>query len=70
MTHAPGNGAALGGVKVCAENGWFAVRPSGTEAIYKLYAESFQGDDHLRRVMDDAQAIVHRVFVAADARTG
>ena len=70
LTHAPGNGAALGGVKVCAENGWFAVRPSGTEAIYKLYAESFQGDDHLRRVMDDAQAIVHRVFVAADARNG
>ncbi len=70
LTHAPGNGAALGGVKVCAENGWFAVRPSGTEAIYKLYAESFQGDDHLRRVMDDAQAIVHRVFVVADARTG
>ncbi|MHB1942756.1 MAG: phosphoglucomutase (alpha-D-glucose-1,6-bisphosphate-dependent) [Acidiferrobacteraceae bacterium] len=70
LTHAPGNGAAFGGVKVRAENGWFAVRPSGTEAIYKLYAESFHGHDHLRRVIEDAQAIVHRVFVAADTRTG
>ena len=55
---APGNGAPIGGLKVIAENGWFAARPSGTEDIYKIYAESFRGADHLRRILEEAQAIV------------
>ncbi len=58
LTHAPGNGAALGGLKVVAESGWFAARPSGTEDIYKIYVESFRGTDHLRRILDEAQTIV------------
>jgi phosphoglucomutase len=58
LTQAPGNGASIGGLKVIAENGWFAARPSGTEDIYKIYAESFQGADHLRRILEDAQTIV------------
>jgi phosphoglucomutase len=58
QTHAPGNGAALGGVKVSTENGWFAARPSGTENVYKIYAESFQGPDHLARILKEAQKIV------------
>ena len=58
ISHAPGNGAPIGGVKVVAENGWFAARPSGTEDIYKIYAESFRGEDHLRRIVEEAQAIV------------
>jgi phosphoglucomutase len=59
LSHAPGNGAPIGGVKVIAENGWFAARPSGTENIYKIYVESFRGEDHLRRIAEDAQAIVN-----------
>jgi len=58
LTSAPGNGASIGGVKVIAKNGWFAARPSGTENIYKIYAESFQGADHLRRILEEAQTIV------------
>jgi phosphoglucomutase len=58
LTRAPANDAPIGGVKVCAKNGWFAARPSGTEDIYKLYAESFLGADHLARILGDAQAIV------------
>ena len=58
LTHAPGNGAPIGGLKVVAESGWFAARPSGTEDIYKIYAESFRGADHLRRIIEEAQAIV------------
>ncbi len=58
LTHAPGNGAAIGGLKVCTENGWFAARPSGTEDIYKIYAESFHGEDHLRQIQQEARAIV------------
>jgi phosphoglucomutase len=58
LTQAPGNGAAIGGVKVLAESGWFAARPSGTEDIYKIYAESFRGADHLRRILEEAQTIV------------
>jgi len=58
LTEAPGNGAAIGGLKVVAENGWFAARPSGTENIYKVYAESFLGTEHLRRIQREAQAIV------------
>ncbi|HOT95712.1 MAG TPA: phosphoglucomutase (alpha-D-glucose-1,6-bisphosphate-dependent) [bacterium] len=58
LTRAPGNGAAIGGLKVVTENGWFAARPSGTEDIYKIYAESFKGRDHLRRIQEEAQAMV------------
>jgi phosphoglucomutase len=58
LTSAPGNGAAIGGLKVVAENGWFAARPSGTENIYKIYAESFRGAEHLQRIQQEAQAIV------------
>ena len=58
LSHAPGNGAPIGGVKVIAENGWFAARPSGTENIYKIYVESFRGEDHLRHIAEDAQAMV------------
>ena len=58
LTHAPGNGAALGGLKVCTENGWFAARPSGTEDIYKIYAESFIGEEHLHQIQAEAKTIV------------
>jgi phosphoglucomutase len=58
LTTAPGNGAAIGGLKVMTEHGWFAARPSGTEDVYKIYAESFRGDDHLARIIDEAQAVV------------
>ena len=58
LAHAPGNGAPIGGLKVIAENGWFAARPSGTENIYKIYAESFRGEDHLRSILEEAQSIV------------
>ena len=59
LSHAPGNGAPIGGIKVVAESGWFAARPSGTENIYKIYAESFRGADHLRRILEEAQVIVN-----------
>jgi phosphoglucomutase len=65
LTHAPGNGAPIGGLKVLAENGWFAARPSGTEDIYKIYAESFNGADHLRRILEDAQMIVNDALAGA-----
>ena len=58
LTRAPGNNAPIGGLKVTAETGWFAARPSGTESVYKIYAESFQGPDHLRRLLAEAQQIV------------
>jgi len=58
LTQAPGNGASIGGLKVIAESGWFAARPSGTEDIYKIYAESFRGADHLRSILEEAQTIV------------
>ena len=58
LSRAPGNDAPIGGVKVIADSGWFAARPSGTEDIYKIYAESFRGEDHLRRIVEEAQAIV------------
>lgn len=58
LSRAPGNDAPIGGVKVIADSGWFAARPSGTEDIYKIYAESFRGVDHLRRIVEEAQAIV------------
>ena len=62
LTHAPGNGAAIGGLKVETEEGWFAARPSGTEDIYKIYAESFVDSDHLARIQQEAQAIVDTVL--------
>jgi phosphoglucomutase len=58
LTQAPGNGASIGGLKVVAKSGWFAARPSGTENIYKIYAESFKGAGHLRRILEEAQTIV------------
>jgi phosphoglucomutase len=58
LTNAPGNGAPIGGLKVATENGWFAARPSGTENIYKIYAESFNGEDHLKKIIEEAQTIV------------
>ncbi|MFJ7966508.1 phosphoglucomutase (alpha-D-glucose-1,6-bisphosphate-dependent) [Streptomyces sp. NPDC096324] len=58
LTEAPGNGAPIGGIKVTTESAWFAARPSGTEDVYKIYAESFLGTDHLRRVQDEAKAVV------------
>jgi len=58
LTNAPGNGAAIGGLKVQSESGWFAARPSGTEDVYKLYAESFRGPEHLARIQEQAGAIV------------
>jgi phosphoglucomutase len=64
LTHAPGNGAPLGGLKVSAESGWFAARPSGTEDIYKIYAESFRGADHLHRILEEAQTIVSEALAA------
>ena len=64
LTKAPGNGAPIGGLKVVAANGWFAARPSGTENIYKIYAESFQGEDHLRRIIDEAQSIVNKALAS------
>ena len=64
LTDAPGDGNAIGGVKVISDGGWFAARPSGTEEIYKIYAESFRGIDHLRRIQDEAQSIVTDALAA------
>jgi len=65
LTHAPANGAAIGGLKVTTAKGWFAARPSGTEEIYKIYAESFVGADHLKQIQTEAQAMVAATFKAA-----
>jgi phosphoglucomutase len=65
LTRAPGNDAPIGGLKVVTQNAWFAARPSGTEDIYKIYAESFRGDDHLQIILAEAQAIVNDAFAAA-----
>jgi phosphoglucomutase len=65
LTHAPGNNAPIGGLKVVAENGWFAARPSGTEEIYKVYAESFKGKAHLERIQEEALAMVNAAFKSA-----
>lgn len=62
QTHAPGNNAAIGGVKVSTENGWFAARPSGTEQIYKIYAESFKGETHLQDLITEAEALVSKII--------
>jgi phosphoglucomutase len=63
LTTAPGDGNPIGGIKVIAEDGWFAARPSGTEEIYKIYAESFLGQDHLRQIQEEAQTIVSEALV-------
>jgi phosphoglucomutase len=65
LNEAPGNGAAIGGVKVVTGEGWFCARPSGTEEVYKIYAESFRDETHLRRIQDEAQAIIGAAFAAA-----
>ncbi len=65
LVNAPGNGAAIGGLKVITANGWFAARPSGTEDIYKLYAESFRGVEHLQRIQADARALINTALAAA-----
>jgi len=65
LVNAPGNGAAIGGLKVIAANGWFAARPSGTEDIYKLYAESFLGAEHLHRIQSEARALINSALAAA-----
>ena len=65
LTRAPGNGAEIGGLKVVAENGWFAARPSGTEDVYKIYAESFRDDAHLARILEEARAIVAAALKSA-----
>ncbi len=65
LTNAPGNGAPIGGLKVASKSGWFAARPSGTEDIYKIYAESFQGADHLRRIVEEAQALINETLALA-----
>ena len=70
LTNAPGNGAPIGGLKVVAESGWFAARPSGTENIYKIYAESFRGADHLRQLLEEAQMIVSDTLAAAPQQPG
>ncbi|KXV24035.1 phosphoglucomutase (alpha-D-glucose-1,6-bisphosphate-dependent) [Gluconobacter japonicus] len=64
LTKAPGNGAAIGGLKVVTENGWFAARPSGTEDVYKIYAESFKSPEHLKAIQDEAQAAISKVFAS------
>ena len=64
LTHAPANDAAIGGLKVVSENGWFAARPSGTENIYKIYAESFKGDAHLAQIQEEAKSIVNDALQA------
>jgi phosphoglucomutase len=62
LSRAPGNNQAIGGIKLVTENGWFAARPSGTEEVYKIYAESFLSEDHLKRIQEEAQALISRVF--------
>ena len=64
LTKAPGNGASIGGLKVVTDNGWFAARPSGTEDVYKLYAESFKGKEHLQRIQEEAQSLIARALAS------
>lgn len=70
LTTAPGNGAPIGGLKVTTKNGWFAARPSGTEDVYKIYAESFIGEEHLRRIQDEAKQLISQTFKAAGVAAG
>jgi phosphoglucomutase len=66
LTKAPANGAVIGGIKVVAQSGWFAARPSGTEDIYKIYAESFRNNEHLQRIVEEAQTIVNTALATSD----
>ena len=70
LTNAPGNQAPIGGLKVIAASGWFAARPSGTESIYKIYAESFKDRDHLNAIVSEAQAIVKRALDSSEPDRG
>jgi phosphoglucomutase len=70
LTHAPGNSAPIDGLQVITESGWFAARPSGTENIYKIYAESFRGADHLRRILEEAQTIIDDALGASPGQPG
>ena len=70
LTRAPGNNADIGGLKVVAENGWFAARPSGTEDVYKVYAESFLGEAHLERILEEATGVVSAALEAAGGAAG
>jgi phosphoglucomutase len=65
LTKAPGNNQPIGGLKVVTKNGWFAARPSGTENVYKIYAESFLGEDHLKRIQNEARELISHTFAAA-----
>lgn len=65
ISNAPGNGEPIGGIKIAAENGWFAARPSGTEEVYKIYAESFRSEDHLKQIQSEAQSLLTSVFAQA-----
>jgi phosphoglucomutase len=64
FTAAPGNGQPFGGIKVTSDSGWFAARPSGTEDVYKVYAESFRSEKHLRQIQDEAQRAISHAFAA------
>jgi phosphoglucomutase len=70
LSHAPGNGAPIGGIKVVAESAWFAARPSGTEDVYKIYAESFRGPEHLKQVQAEAKRVVDGVLSGAASPPG
>ena len=70
LTRAPGNDAAIGGLKVVTASGWFAARPSGTENLYKLYAESFRDERHLQAIVDEAREIVRTALAAPAGATG
>jgi phosphoglucomutase len=70
LTRAPGNDQPLGGIKIIAQSGWFAARPSGTEEVYKIYAESFRGEDHLHKIQEDAQALIGHLFTAKEQTVG
>jgi phosphoglucomutase len=67
---APGNGQPIGGIKISADNGWFAARPSGTEEVYKIYAESFRSEDHLKQIQSEAQSLLSGIFANPHARPG
>ena len=70
LTNSPYNGAALGGLKVVTEQGWFAARPSGTENVYKIYAERFKSEQHLSQIQAEAQAIVDAALQSSNIDTG
>ena len=70
LTTAPGNGASIGGLKVVPELGWFAARPSGAEDVYKLYAESFRGKEHLLQIQEEVHALIGNAFAQANGRFG